>query len=489
MKRSGNNILLVILMIVCQVMLAGLLVQWIRSQWKDEKESFVKDIDLKFTESVNQVMDSMLIKHLIVPVLNDTSAKKDHPVKYLKRSGDIDKAERHVTAFYNKKDGNKQTLVTITIPDSGKLRGRQDLDYSFFDSTEQKMLLRSIRLIIRETGDTTGRVNHFDHLIAAQPDTTLLRKLFENKLPARFKIGWIPDSIIHKAGPAIYLRTNLFYKPLGMSIQGFKGIIFKRISAQLFFALSLLMLTAAAFFFTYRSMKKQALLNTLRNDFISNISHELKTPVSTVSIALEALKNFDRKMDVARSDEYINIAVSETKRLDQLISQVLNTLLLEEADEYLNPEDTDLVALTREVMNSMQVRFNQAGAKVTFNSGDETIYLRLDKLHVYGVIMNLLDNSLKYSSVNPEIYIDITQKASAVLLTISDNGPGIPGEYITKVFDKFFRVPKGDVHNIKGYGLGLSYADLVMRHLGGSIKVRNKNEGGCEFTLLFPIQK
>jgi K+-sensing histidine kinase KdpD len=110
----------------------------------------------------------------------------------------------------------------------------------------------------------------------------------------------------------------------------------------------------------------------------------------------------------------------------------------------------------------------------------------IDKLHIHGVIINLLDNTLKYSFRKPLIRIFISGKSDSVVLKISDNGEGIPKEYLPRVFDKFFRVPKGNIHDIKGYGLGLSYAKLVMEQHSGSISVRNLNEGGCEFTLIFP---
>lgn len=474
-------------------MLTGLLIQWLRSQWQSEKESFRKDLNLKFIESVDQVMDSMLVKHIIVPVLNDTTLTEEHKITFNRRLLTGKEApSQHVTAFFNDTGRRKQTMVTITLPDSGKTFQRDDLTFRSYDSSEKNMLLRTVRLIIRHTGDSVGNQDRFIHMISDAPDTILLKNLFQKKIGKpdnRFNIIWITDSLRNKSdktSPVLYLKTNVFDKPVNVEIVHYQMDILKRISPQILFALTLLIFTAAAFYFTWRSLKKQETLNTLRNDFISNISHELKTPVSTVSIALEALKNFDRLKDPAKSNEYLDIASSEMKRLDLLISQVLNTSALEAHHAYLKTEQTDLVNLTKEVLNSMQVRFVQNKANVKFYTNPESINLNLDRLHVQGVILNLLDNSLKYCSDNPEIIINIEQKPSDVVLTIGDNGPGIAAEYISKVFDKFFRVPKGDVHNIKGYGLGLSFAELVMKHHNGSISVRNKNEGGCEFTLIFP---
>jgi two-component system, OmpR family, phosphate regulon sensor histidine kinase PhoR len=137
----------------------------------------------------------------------------------------------------------------------------------------------------------------------------------------------------------------------------------------------------------------------------------------------------------------------------------------------------------------MEARFVQQNASVEFKTGVENCFLHIDRLHIQGVIINLIDNSLKYSDNKPEIIIEIEQSFGSVMLTISDNGQGIPQEYISRIFDKFFRVPKGDLHNVKGYGLGLSFADLVMKHHSGSISVKNLKDSGCEFTLTFPKNK
>lgn len=488
MKNSGNKIWLIILMIISQIMLTGLLAQWLRSQWEEEKYSFQNDINLKFTESVDQVMDSMLVKHLIVPVMNDSTVKMDHLIRFNEKITQGKPGNQHITAYINDSVGD-HTMVTITMPDSSNTLSNGNVGFSSFDSTRQSILIRSVKLIIRETGDSAGKGNRLSHMISILPDTVLLKNLFETKLgkdKPLYKIRLNTDSV--KAITALNgqgLSTNIFDRPVYVDILSYQGIIFGRVYSQILFALTLLILTGAAFFFTYRSLRKQEMLNLMRNDFISNISHELRTPVSTVSVALEALKGFDRVKDASKASEYLNIASGEMKRLDQLIAQVLNTSVIESHGEYLNMEESDLASLTREVLNSLQVRFTECGAKVDFTSDSVVVPVMLDRLYIHGVLVNILDNSMKYSSGKPEIKITIEQKKSSFVLTIGDNGPGIPEEYISKIFDKFFRVPKGDVHDIKGYGLGLSFAAIVMKHHSGKINVRNKEEGGCEFVLTF----
>lgn len=480
-------------MIVSQIMLAGLLVQWIKSQWDDEKEALQKEVSRLFTESVNQVMDSLLVKHVIIPVMNDSSQQNDHLIRINKRiPDDSTLGKRHITAIFNSSGDTNNAVVTIAMPDTSF---KENISFNYYDSTEKTFLLRSVKLIINQTGEPGGKWQQLSHLGSVVNDSTLLKKVFEDKLvnvAEGIQIKWITESErkeLRTGGNKIYLQSTLFEVPFISELSHFQSVLIRGISAQILFALILLIFTGAAFFFTFRSLKKMELLNTLRNDFISNISHELKTPVSTVTVALEALRIYDRMKDPAKSDEYLSIAFHEMKRLDQLISQVLDTSLLENQSQFLKPEECDLNSLIREVLGSMQVRFNQTKARVEFIPDEDTCLLHLDKLHIQGVLINLIDNSLKYSNSVAEIKICIVSGSGTVHLTVSDNGPGIPDEYITKVFDKFFRVPTGDRHDVKGYGLGLSFAELVMRHHSGSISARNLEEGGCEFTLTFPKQE
>ncbi len=394
--------------------------------------------------------------------------------------------------YLRTKTFSKKRVPAKTLSDSLRTLQNGENNLSYYDSAEKDLFLRSIKLFISQTKNSISKENQFRHIVTSVPDTTLLKNIFENKLREageKLSVRWTSG---HRAvnennsGSLFYFETYMLNHPFGAEVSEIQKNILKGISAQILFAFILSLVTASAFFFNYKSLKKMETLNTLRNDFISNITHELKTPVSTVSVALEALKNYNRMNDQDRRTEYLDIACKEMDRLDNLVTQVLNTSMLDDQNQFIKLEEVDLITLSREVLNSMQVRFSQQKAKVEFQVKNEACFLNLDKLHIQGVIINLLDNSLKYAVNNPVIRIKIEQNVSSVLLTVSDNGQGIPEKYLSRIFDKFFRVPKGDNHNVKGYGLGLSFAKLVMKYHSGSISVRNLSEGGCEFTLTFP---
>jgi two-component system phosphate regulon sensor histidine kinase PhoR len=251
-------------------------------------------------------------------------------------------------------------------------------------------------------------------------------------------------------------------------------------------ALILIGLSASALIIAYRSLRKQLALNELRDDFIANISHELKTPVSTVKVALEALQKFDLKSDPGVTADYLEMASREAVRLEGLIEKVLRHRLLEDPAGVFQNESCDLRLILSSSIRSMEIPISERGAVLNVTETESPCTVMADPVYLEGVIMNLIDNSLKYAGPRPEIQVIIECDGDVKKLKIRDNGPGIPEEYKKQVFDKFFRIPEGDRHNVKGYGLGLNFASQVMSRLGGGISFRNLNGKGCEFILVFP---
>lgn len=258
-----------------------------------------------------------------------------------------------------------------------------------------------------------------------------------------------------------------------------------QISSQLMFSLFLLALTVLSFLMLYRSLLAQKKLAGIRNDFISNITHELKTPIATVSVAIEALKNFNALHDPQKTSEYLDISQNELQRLSLLVDKVLKLSMFENKAIELKPEPLDLKAVVDEVSTSMRLQLEKYKAQLSVETEGDTS-LRGDRLHLTSVIFNLLDNALKYSKAYPSIRIEIKEAGEQVHLTMIDNGIGIAPEYRQKIFEKFFRVPAGDTHNSKGYGLGLSYVAHVVQKHNGTIEVESQPGIGSRFLLKLP---
>lgn len=265
--------------------------------------------------------------------------------------------------------------------------------------------------------------------------------------------------------------------------------LIKRIQWSLLFAFIMIAVTTTAFVFLYRNLVQQHRLAEMKSDLINNITHELKTPIATVSVAIEALKNFDAIKDAAKTKTYLDISAGELQRLNLLVDRVLKLSLFEQEQINLQVETVDIGVLMNEVINSLKLQFEKNNAVVRYKSIGSDLVMHGDRMHLIGVFYNLLDNALKYSPNNPEIEIVIERKTNDIEIRIADNGIGIPEAYRKKVFDKFFRVPHGDTHNIKGYGLGLSYVSEVVQHHGGVIQVNAGEKQGSEFIVSLPVRK
>lgn len=264
-------------------------------------------------------------------------------------------------------------------------------------------------------------------------------------------------------------------------------VIGKKLQWQILMAFLMTMAISAAFIFLYRNLRQMQRLADLKNNFISNITHELKTPIATVSVAIEALKNFNASHDAQRTEEYLNISANELQRLSLLVDKVLKLSMFEQDKLELKSNAINLKKLVDDVLDSLKLQFEKNEANVVFETIGQGFMMQGDAMHLQSVVYNLLDNAQKYANGKPVIEVSLLQKEAAIILKITDKGLGIPAEYHHKLFEKFFRVPHGNQHNIKGYGLGLSYvAEVVKRH-HGTIQVQSEPDKGSSFTITFPI--
>lgn len=262
--------------------------------------------------------------------------------------------------------------------------------------------------------------------------------------------------------------------------------LFDKVLPQIIFSFFLIGLTITAFFVLFRNLRDQQRLTKIKNDFISNITHELKTPISTVSVAIEAIKNFNVIQQPERTKEYLDIAGNELNRLSMLVDKVLKLSIFENQKTELKFEALDLQQLTQEVIGSMGLQFEKFKAQVNLTCTGPGFVIEADQMHLTSVLYNLLDNALKYSRGKPLIDIDINCSNNDCIIKIKDNGIGIAAEYKNKIFDKFFRVPTDNRHNIKGYGLGLSYVAHIIREHQGTISLQSEPGRGSEFIIKLP---
>jgi two-component system, OmpR family, phosphate regulon sensor histidine kinase PhoR len=261
--------------------------------------------------------------------------------------------------------------------------------------------------------------------------------------------------------------------------------LIQQIWQPILFSILLLGLTILSFVLLYKNLLKQQRLSELKNEFISNITHELKTPIATVGVAIEALKNFNAIDDPKRTREYLDISQNELQRLSLLVDKVLKLSMFEKKEMDMKYEKVNLKNVVAEVVDSLRLQAEKYQASITVVSEGD-LSLQGDRLHLLSVVFNLLDNALKYSKETPIVSIHIKEKENAVEMIVADNGIGIADQYKDKIFEKFFRIPHGDTHDAKGYGLGLSYAAGVVEKHHGTITVESQLGAGTSFIITFP---
>ena len=242
------------------------------------------------------------------------------------------------------------------------------------------------------------------------------------------------------------------------------------------------------FFFVYTLfvILKQRRLSEIQKDFINNMTHEFKTPISTIAISSEVLKDPSIVHTPERLLNYATIIQNENQRLKQQVERVLQMAQLDNEDPGLKKEECDIHELIREVVNNNSLAIESKQGNVLLKLDARESFLNLDKLHFTNVIYNLLDNALKYNHGQPEITIATQNLNGHLQISISDNGIGIPPEGQKKIFHKFYRVPTGNVHNVKGFGLGLNYVKLIVENHDGKISLESVPGKGSIFTLDFP---
>ncbi len=250
-------------------------------------------------------------------------------------------------------------------------------------------------------------------------------------------------------------------------------------------SLTLIMLIVTALIFMFKTILAQEKISEIKNDFISNMTHEFKTPISTISLACEALGD----QDMVRSENqeitpYVKMIQEENKRLGNLVERILQSAVIDRGELNLQKENVLLNDVIYEVSQNAKFRIQSLGGKLALDLSAELIEIQTDKLHLTNVISNLVDNAIKYSDKAPIIEISLRRENKRICLSVKDQGIGIKKEHIDKIFDKLYRIPTGNLHNVKGFGLGLSYVKAIAEMEGWNIQVKSKPGEGSEFTLI-----
>ena len=260
-------------------------------------------------------------------------------------------------------------------------------------------------------------------------------------------------------------------KQLGFMISG--GVLFT-------------MIIITAFALTIRTLLNQKKLSEIKSDFINNMTHELKTPLATISLAIDAIRN-EKVMSKPEKIQYFSgIIKEENKRMNKQVESILQSALLEKDEIGLKLQATDVHHVIQHTADNLQLQLAAKNGVVDLQLDAINPVIMADDVHFSNLIFNLMDNAIKYSKENLEIKIQTYNTRKSLFIVIADNGIGMSRDTISRIFEKFYRAHTGNVHNVKGFGLGLTYVKAIVDAHNGKIKVESTIGKGSKFTLEFP---
>lgn len=268
-----------------------------------------------------------------------------------------------------------------------------------------------------------------------------------------------------------------------------KSFIWQSMTWLIIGAVVFTIIIMCAFFLTVRALLKQKKLSEIKSDFINNMTHEFKTPLATISLAVDALKNEKVLADREKMNYFTGIIKEENKRMNKQVETILQAALLDKQEVQLNLKHLHAHDLINSALNNIYLQVEEKQGKLDMHLDATEDKIMADEVHFTNLISNLLDNAIKYSKDNLQINLITSSSGSQFKIKIEDNGIGMNKETVSRIFEKFYRAHTGNLHNVKGFGLGLSYVKTMVDAHHGSIKAESIPGKGTTFFLTFPLNK
>ncbi len=293
----------------------------------------------------------------------------------------------------------------------------------------------------------------------------------------KFEARLFPDDVISRPNYLeIYFPGEKEY--INHSV-GFMGIT----------SLILILVITLCFALTVYIIYRQKKLSEIKNDFVNNMTHELKTPISTISLASQMLNDPTIPMEAKNISHITGIIVNESKRLGFQVEKVLQMAIFDRGKINLKLKEADIHEFLNGIINNFNVQIKMRNGIIRQDFQAEKTFAAIDEVHFTNLIVNLFDNAVKYCNSEPDITVSTRSKKNTIIISIKDNGIGIAHDHQKRIFEKFYRVPTGNVHNVKGFGLGLSYVKLIAEAHGGSINLESEPGKGSIFSIYLPLIK
>lgn len=470
MRQRIRNIF--VLMCICILGIYLFQGYWLYNSYRIQRDQFSKDIN----------------DALRITVFNRQFADVRHYFRRYYRNRDSIWGPRHDTLLQGEEPMHRP-LTDMDIREHGNIDESDSTTRSYADTLARQI---SDFLLVNNIYSDSVKLLKLDSLYGAelrsrqiQSDFTIdtFHISFNNLAREGFRDSLRHHEVLKTGKIPFNPASNLFVQAVFKTSLEY---ILPRMMWTLVGSLLLLLLTTICFIYMLRTILKQKKLSEVKNDFINNMTHELKTPIATVYAAVEAMQNFNALNDQRKTQTYLDISKQELRRLSDLVEKVLHIAAEENEEIELFKEETDLSEMVDSIITSHQLKTNRP-VQFRYDNllGDRLVLV--DKTHLSNAVSNLVDNAIKYSGELPVVHIRSSIESGNLIIRVKDNGIGIPRAYQESIFDTFFRVPTGNIHNVKGFGLGLSYVKKIVELHGGSIAVQSEPEKGSEFTIRIPV--
>ena len=483
-------LLILVLMSLCVTGIVGLQLFWNYQNYRTTVKTFDHDIN----EALN------------IAVAKETDQRQDQIVNKFK-GWLADTSLIIITADHKNRDSMTVFYTQDAHPKFKEdKKSRSQFGLSDFKEKLDHITPKAKAFMIKHFGDRIlkrdlkeGIVYHYTQLLgdslekvfnASKVRPRALEQLFKQELVNK---NIDAPFVLNPTGQAdLFLTKKVntnFRKPFKndfvyAGIESPNTYFFKEMKWVIITSLLLIMITISCFTYTVRTLLSQHKLAELKEDFIKNMTHELNTPISSIKITAEALKTFKHNPIIEK--EYLDIIIHQSDKLQDLTSKILDTgrLIKNHAVNWVKIVINEFITAA---INDLRSQIESHEAIVNYTPSNGAPSIRGDTSSLRNVMVNLIDNALKYSAGRSLVSIQVKVLAHHATIKVTDNGIGIPSEYHAQVFEQFFRVPQGNLHDVKGFGLGLSYVKQVIQRHQGEIAVANHQPTGCVFTIKLPL--
>ncbi len=471
MKKFSSKLLPYIIAITIAITI-GIQIFWNLDQYKSNKRRYLNDTQIALDNSVEAYFSEISKTDLVtfLDVDKDTTYTSDRASNFIDNNINITSIKIDQIDISNSDNKSKQDAISEIknaqiFPKTKVIYGQKALDsMGDLNSFLNKMTLSITR----------------DSLDLVLLDSLLKDEFLRKKMVINYQLVELKNDSVLQLFPLkiddLDLTTNsksTLFKPnqkIQLNFENASHLIFKRGLAGITLSLLLSIAIISTLFYLIWIIKNQKQLAEVKNDLINNITHEFKTPITTVSTAIEAIKNFNQKNDKEKTENYLNISQQQLVKLNIMVEKLLETATLDSDKLKLDKEPVHIILLLKSLVAKHQLIASHKQFK--FSTNTENLELIIDPFHFENALNNIIDNAVKYGGDTIEVLVN--QITNTTEIHIIDNGNGIPKKHLEKIFEKFYRIPKGNQHDVKGFGIGLYYSKKIIEKHGGHLSLTSE---------------